>query len=200
MTGQNRSKDAVHRARVSLGERLLRDLLLDERAAGAGRTLARALQHHQDALLAGLSVAGTRGVADKHHGAWRSGNRYALPTSPHPRRRLLELRRSCATLTHQTAQKIGHSSRSSFELSIELLACPLKMYADCRRRESAVQCRPFVFSTFLICRSGRNKNRPIPGECGRCPHSKPFIFNNLWLDGGEWGIRTPDRTFGPITV
>ena len=58
---------------------------------------------------------GTRGVADKQHGAWRSGNRYALPTSPHPRRRLLELRNSCATLTQPTAQKIGHSSRVRYE-------------------------------------------------------------------------------------
>src|SRR5271154_456890 len=49
-------------------------------------------------------------MADKQHGAWRSGNRFALPTSPHPRRRLLEIRNSCATLTHPTAQKIGHSS------------------------------------------------------------------------------------------
>jgi len=49
-------------------------------------------------------------MADKRHGVWRSGNRYALPTSPHPRRRLLELRNSCVTLTHPTAQKIGHST------------------------------------------------------------------------------------------
>src|SRR5271168_5140145 len=49
-------------------------------------------------------------MADKQHGAWRSGNRFALPTSPHPRRRLLEIRNSCATLTHPTAQKIGHSN------------------------------------------------------------------------------------------
>ena len=43
-------------------------------------------------------------------GAWRGGNRYALPTSPHPRRRLSEPRNSCATLTLPTAQKIGHAS------------------------------------------------------------------------------------------
>jgi hypothetical protein len=83
---------------------------LDARAAGAGRKLARVLQHHPATLFAGLSIAGTRGVADKQHGVWRSGNRYALPTSPHPRRRLLELRKSCATLSHPTAQKIGHSN------------------------------------------------------------------------------------------
>src|SRR6201982_3412478 len=33
-------------------------------------------------------------------GVWKSANRYALPTSPHPRRPLSELRGSCATLTH----------------------------------------------------------------------------------------------------
>ncbi len=37
-------------------------------------------------------------------------NRYALPTSPHPRRQLPELRNSCATLTLPTAQKIGHAT------------------------------------------------------------------------------------------
>jgi len=31
--------------------------------------------------------------------AWRSGKQSALTTSPHPRRRLLELKRSCAKLT-----------------------------------------------------------------------------------------------------
>ncbi len=30
---------------------------------------------------------------------WRSGKQTTLPTSPHPRRRLLELKRSCAKLT-----------------------------------------------------------------------------------------------------
>ena len=124
MAGQDRSKDAVHRACSPWGKRLLRklqlqaagrvpqrgDLLLDKRTARAGRTLARPLQHHQAALVAGLQITGTHGLADKQHGPWRSGNRYALPTSPHPRRRLLELRNSCATLTHPVAQKIGHSS------------------------------------------------------------------------------------------
>jgi hypothetical protein len=81
-----------------------------ERSARAGRALARPLQHHPAPLLARLQITGTRGMADKEHGVWRSGNRYALPTSPHPRRRLLELRNSCVTLTHPTAQKIGHSN------------------------------------------------------------------------------------------
>jgi hypothetical protein len=124
MAGQDRSKDAVHRARFAMGERLLRelqlkaegrvpqrgDLLLDQRTARAGRTLARPLQHYPATLVAGLQITGTRGMADKQHGVWRSGNRYALPTSPHPRRRLLELRNSCVTLTHPTAQNIGHST------------------------------------------------------------------------------------------
>jgi Integrase core domain len=35
---------------------------------------------------------------------------YALPTSPHPRRRLPELRNSHVALTHSTAQKIGTPS------------------------------------------------------------------------------------------
>ena len=35
------------------------------------------LQHDQATLLAGLQITGTRGMADKQHGVWRSGNRYA---------------------------------------------------------------------------------------------------------------------------
>src|ERR1700750_2840056 len=38
-------------------------------------------------------------MADRQQGAWRSGNRYALPTSPHPRRRLSEPRDKRVTLT-----------------------------------------------------------------------------------------------------
>src|SRR5580692_167449 len=69
--------------------------------------LAPALQHYKATLLAGLSTAGTRGMADKQQGAWRSGNRYALSTSPHPRRRLSELRGDCATLTHHWHKTSG---------------------------------------------------------------------------------------------
>ena len=68
-----------------MGERLLRelqlqaqrrvpkwrDLLLDERAARAGRALACPLQHHKATFFAGLSIAGTRGMADKQHGLAR---------------------------------------------------------------------------------------------------------------------------------
>ena len=75
--------------------------------------------HRQTALLAGLQTTSTGGRADKRQGVWRSGNRYALPTSPHPRRRLLELRNSCVTLTLPTAQKIGHST-VAFTLGISL--------------------------------------------------------------------------------
>ena len=125
MAGQDRSKDAVHRARFAVGERLLRELQLklrDEFLNGEIfysmkelRVLAERWRVHYNTIRPhsslGLQITGTRGMADKQHGVWRSGNRYALPTSPHPRRRLLELRRSCATLTHPTAQKIGHSIR-----------------------------------------------------------------------------------------
>ena len=68
MAGQNRSKNAVHRTRFAVGERLLRelqlqaqervpqrrDLLLDQRAARAGRALARPLQLRQTTLVARL--------------------------------------------------------------------------------------------------------------------------------------------------
>ena len=40
-------------------------------------------------------------------GVWRSGNRYALPTSPHPRLRLSINNDSRATLTIKLVQKIG---------------------------------------------------------------------------------------------
>ncbi len=124
MAGQDRSKDAVYRTRFAVGKRLLRELqlqatgrvpqrgnlLLDERTARAGRTLARPLQHDPAALLAGIQITGTGGVADKQHGVWRSVEiRYAPLISPHPRRRLLELRNSCVTLTLPTVQRIGHS-------------------------------------------------------------------------------------------
>ncbi|HTF61323.1 MAG TPA: hypothetical protein VK638_01285, partial [Edaphobacter sp.] len=40
-------------------------------------------------------------------GAWRSGNRFALPTSPHPRRRISELRDKRATLTPHWYKRSG---------------------------------------------------------------------------------------------
>lgn len=94
------SEDGLYRARKPLGERLLRELqleaagrvperrnlLLDEGNQGAGGTLASA-QHCPAALLAGLPTTGTSGLGCKELGVWRSGNRYALPTSPHPRLR-----------------------------------------------------------------------------------------------------------------
>jgi putative transposase len=55
----------------------------------------------------GYRSPANRGMADKQYGACRSGNRYALPTSTHPRRRLLELRNSCVTLTHHWHKRSG---------------------------------------------------------------------------------------------
>jgi putative transposase len=52
------------------------------------------------------------GVAGiRQNGAWRSGNRYALPLLISPGRRLLELRNSYATLTRTLEPRIGHSTR-----------------------------------------------------------------------------------------
>lgn len=56
------------------------DVLLDERTARSARTLACALQHHQDTLLAGLSITGTRGAADKQHGAFSTPRTAATRT------------------------------------------------------------------------------------------------------------------------
>src|ERR1019366_9829601 len=50
----------------------------------AGGALARSLQHRPSILLAGLSTTRARGLGGKVLGVWRSGNHYALPTSPHP--------------------------------------------------------------------------------------------------------------------
>src|SRR5271170_4959986 len=76
------------------------DLLLHQGAARAGRALAHPLQHRQTTLFAGLSTTGAGSMADlKQQWAWRSGNRSALPTSPHPRRRLSINTDNCVTLT-----------------------------------------------------------------------------------------------------
>ena len=65
-----------------------RDLLLAEGAAGAGRAVARALQHREATLLARLQAAGTGCLANrKQPGAWKSGKQTTLPTFPHPRLR-----------------------------------------------------------------------------------------------------------------
>src|ERR1035437_9164202 len=121
------SEDGLYRAGKSVGERLLRelqleaagrvperrDLLLDERNQGAGGAVASSLQHRPATLLAGLSTTGTRGLAGKEHGVWRSGNRYALPTSPHPRLRLSIDKDSCATLNNLagTKDRADHNQR-----------------------------------------------------------------------------------------
>ena len=90
-------------------------LLLDKRNPGAGRTLAHPLQHRQATLLARLSATSAGGMAGGiDYRAWRSGKQSTLPTSPHPRRRLLDLKRSCATLTSNLVQKIGQSSPRAY--------------------------------------------------------------------------------------
>jgi transposase InsO family protein len=64
------------------------DLLHAEGSAGAGPALADLLQHREAALFAGIQTSSSRGLeGGTQHGAWRSGNRCALPTSPHPRLR-----------------------------------------------------------------------------------------------------------------
>src|SRR5271165_6148066 len=77
MAGRYRREDALHRARQSMGKRLLRelqlkapgrvpewrDLLLAQGGAGARRTVARSLQHDPSTLFAGLPVTSTGNVA-----------------------------------------------------------------------------------------------------------------------------------------
>ena len=79
-----------------MGERLLRDpqleapqrvperrnVLLDEGDQGAGRALARPLQHHPLALFAGLPATCTAGLDAIKLGIWGGGNRWAHPLSP----------------------------------------------------------------------------------------------------------------------
>src|ERR1017187_4576538 len=115
----------LYRTRKPMGERLLRelqleatgrvperrDLLLDERDQGAGGAVASPLQHRPAALFAGLPATGPRGMGGKELGVWRSGNRYALPTSPHPRLRLSTYKVSRATLTMNLVQKIGQTTQ-----------------------------------------------------------------------------------------
>ena len=107
---------------ASPGERLLRivqqqvtgrvperrDLLLAEGAPGAGRAVARALQHREATLLVRLQATGTDCLADrKQQGAWKSGKPTTLPTFPHPRLRRDNYKTRRATLTISLVQKIG---------------------------------------------------------------------------------------------
>jgi hypothetical protein len=102
MACKNRCLDAVYLTRLSLGKRLLRefqlqagrrvperrDILLTERSAGAGRTLANLLQHRKATLFAGLQTTSTGSKADRSFpGAWKSGKQATLPTFPRPRLR-----------------------------------------------------------------------------------------------------------------
>jgi len=102
-----------------VGERLLRELqlqaqgrvlerrnlLLDERNQGASRAVESSPQHHTAAFFAGLQAAGTGGLDAQKLGVWRSGNRYALLTSPHARRRLSIYKDNCATLINLAGTK-----------------------------------------------------------------------------------------------
>jgi hypothetical protein len=112
-------EDGLYRARKPVGERLLRELqlkaagrvperrnlLLAEGDQGAGGAVASSLQHRATHTLTGLQTTGARGLGGQEHGVWRSGNRYALPTSPHPRLRLSINKNSRATLTMKTGTK-----------------------------------------------------------------------------------------------
>src|SRR5258707_4639241 len=80
------------------------------------------VQHHPATLLTGLQTTGARGLGGKELGVWRSGNRYALPTSPHPRLRLSIDKNSRATLTKKLVQKIGQTTTIRNEGSEQLSA------------------------------------------------------------------------------
>jgi transcriptional regulator len=55
-------------------------------------------------------------------GAWRSGNRYALPTSPHPPRRLSELKDKRATLTPHWYKRSGNPHGYGILLRIQQIS------------------------------------------------------------------------------
>ena len=67
----------------------------------SGHTLRWAINHQPQRL------------GGKVLGAWRSGNRYALPTSPHPRLRRSINQNSRATLTMKLVQKSGQTTFSN---------------------------------------------------------------------------------------
>ena len=87
-----------------------RDILLNERDPRAGGAVASPLQHSPTTLITGLPATSARGLGGKELGIWRSGNRYALPTSPHLRLRLSIDKNSRAILTMKLVQKIGQTT------------------------------------------------------------------------------------------
>src|ERR1017187_4180526 len=133
MARRRGNEDGLHRTWKPMGERLLRELqleaagrvperrtlLLDEGDQGAGGAVASSLQHHPATLLAGLPTTRTGGLGGKELGVWRSGNRYALPTSPPPRLRLSIDKDSCATLTISLVQNIGQTSGRAVASSLQ---------------------------------------------------------------------------------
>ncbi len=104
-------ENTVHRTRVSVGERLLqelqfqdarriperRNLLFVAGSTRADRALACLFHHGTPTLIVGLQNSSTRGTPYKKQEVWRNGNRYAIPTSPHPRRRRNRCTNRCAT-------------------------------------------------------------------------------------------------------
>jgi hypothetical protein len=60
-----------------------------------------------------ISTTSARGLGGKELAVWRSGNRYALPISPHPLLRLSTYKVSRDTLTMNLVQKIGETNLSN---------------------------------------------------------------------------------------
>jgi putative transposase len=80
---------------------------------------------------------------NKGHGEVETATRFPLPTSPHPRRRLLELRNSCATLTHPTAQKTGHSTQmQSGAASRDAAPQSVLLEVNCWKRSDGASHQP----------------------------------------------------------
>jgi hypothetical protein len=109
---------------------------------------------HREAWLTGLQTTGAGGLGGKELGVWRSGNRYALPTSPHPRLRLSIDKDSCATLTTELVQKIGQTT-SMFPV---LPSAPESVVYD--DHHSLFEQRIYSFYCRAV-RSGSNDGQPL---------------------------------------